>query len=163
MKNPSLKIGGGFDLSRSFNSHLQAYSKGFGVRIGYGLLHNNGIETDNTKITRAISLFTNIAMFAMISEESFDPIYLGFGITFLDEEATGQMIRETGTIRGYNFTLGYQFFALRPWIDIDLGSHIELGYTKWNYDDSILLNSETDKRYNFSNFHLSLGMSYYFH
>ena len=162
IQNFKLGIGAGV-MSLNNGIQLTVYKNCFGLDLLYGFSNtvSYSSKTRDIEIKNGLNIKFILCFAALVSKDSFDPFYIGFGYSHYFEEANIFYNKETGTITGYHFLLGWRTFNYRPLIDIDLGFNIELGYSTWNYDDSIpeLLNEA--EKYNLRHLYLGVGLSYY--
>jgi len=90
------------------------------------------------------------------SDKSYWPIYLGTGYTIVSEKNGILNYTGNGSITSLSLYLGSMMLQSNNGINRFFGVHLELGYSFWDYSNSVLKKNLSEKEYNYSNFYFSI-------
>ena len=127
----------------------------------YGLPSSNTAKDIIKVFNRTLYFRAALAFGYMTTNNSFWPLYVGTGFTFVDEKDRVLDIDGSGSNFGYTIYIGTMLIELNNPTFSHFGIHLELGYTFWNYSNSVLTKNHSDKNYNYPNFYYSVGACYY--
>ena len=137
------------------------YNSGWIFGFTYGLPNSN-IAKDVIKVfERTLYLRAALSFGYITTNNSFWPLYIGTGFAFIDEKDKVLDFEGSGSNFGYTIYLGTRLIELNNPTFSNIGVHLELGYTYWDYSNSVLTKNQSDKKYNYSNFYFSVGACYY--
>ncbi|QQS36431.1 MAG: hypothetical protein IPM56_00300 [Ignavibacteriales bacterium] len=162
LKLETKKLGIGIDGSGiTSGPQIVYYTNGLIFSFTYGL-HNSSTSNNTIRIyDKTLNIRASLTFAFMANTSYFLPIYVGTGYTYIDEK--DKVLEYSGP--GYN--TGYSVFIGTRLIESDhpffsyVGTHFELGYSFWNYSNSVLKKNSSVQEYNYSKFYFSFGACYY--
>lgn len=160
---PKMKLGIGFEAiqpSAAVNSYM--YLKNLLFRYSYGFsnssIHPNTLITD---VKNAHHVKIGLEIGSLFSKISYAPIYAGIGKSYVNEKPVVQGYEGKGKINGTHYFIGVYFLSSRQKFFKHFGSFLEIGKSKWDYKNSVLIKNNTDLKYGYLNFYYSIGLVYY--
>lgn len=156
------RLGIGFDaVSVNYGPCINYYSNIWLIGFTYGLPQSSDSHGVLKQFDYSLYFRAAITLGYWYSSISFWPIYIGAGYNFIQEKSNVLEYSGDGTISSFSFFAGTRLLEFKEGFFSHIGTHIELGYTIWNYSNSLLSKNNSDTEYNFSNFYYSVGAYYY--
>lgn len=162
VKVPQQRIGIGIEgAGVTSGPYIMYYNNYWIFSFAYGL--PNSSTSNNTIKIYDRTYYLQIAhAFGYIKNDiSYWPIYLGTGYTFVSEKNRVLNYIDNGSITSLSLYIGSMLLQGNNGIFKHLGVHLELGYSFWNYSNSVLKKNLSEKEYNYSKFYFSVGAFYY--
>jgi len=153
------KIGVGYSIDVPLDGpNLLLYNNGIAFDFMYGL-EQSSLSSNNiiNELDGGIKL--NISYCLNHRFLNYFP-YLGGGVLYANEKENVNGYKGNGLIWGYHFFLGLRMLASNV-ISDRIGINIESGRSLWNFDKSILVKNNVTEKYNYPNFYLSFGLTYF--
>ncbi len=162
VKYQQQRIGIGFEgAGVTSGPYIMYYNNHWIFSLAYGIpsssTSNNSIEI----FKRTYYIQLAYAFGDMENDVSFWPIYLGTGYTFVSEKNKVLNYTGNGSITSFSLYIGSMLLQANNGIFRHFGVHLELGYSFWNYSQSILRENSSKKEYNYPQFYLSVSAFYY--
>ena len=161
-KSTKFTTGIGYDLNPpSYGLNLTSFYKIFNFGFTYYMPENS-----NDKVIKEIKngfiIKAGIVPLFLSNGKYVFPIYIGVGYSLINEKDKVLNYSGDGTIKGFHYFIGLESLSDKSDFLRSLGFHLEIGYSSWNYDDSILKKNNSGIEYNYSKFFFSAGLNYYF-
>jgi len=160
---PQFRTGVGYEFHNPVaGPYAMFFYKGFNVGLTYGLSTSSPKSGSQIReINNAWHIQSSYALAYLYNTHSTYPVGLGIGVTIANEKENVKGLAGTGTILGTH----YFIFIQGLWTDhsfFDLfGVNLALGYTSWNYSNSIFVKNQSNLEYNYPSFYVSLAVYYY--
>jgi len=156
------RLGVGLDNTViTFGPHINYYTNQFLFSFTYGLSSSNNSNNVIKQFENSLYFRTALSFGYWGSDKGFWPIYLGIGYNYINEKDKVLEFEGDGTISSFSFFLGTKLIEFDEGFLRNFGTHLELGYTAWNYSNSILEKNKSTQKYNFPKFYFSIGIYYY--
>jgi hypothetical protein len=156
------RLGIGWDLYPvSYGPHITYYSNNWIFAFTYGLPQSSYSHDILKEFNNSFYFHAAYSIAYWYSSISFWPIYLGVGYNYILEKNKVLEFEGDGTISSFSFYVGAKLIEFKKSFFRNFGTHLELGYTSWNYSNSLLEKNSSDIEYNYSSFYFSLGIYYY--
>lgn len=156
------RLGVGFDNTAiTFGPHINYYSNQFLFSFTYGLPSSNNSNNVIKQFDNSLYFRTALSFGYWSSTNSFWPIYLGVGYNYISEKDKVLEFEGDRSISSFSFFLGTRLIEFEEGFWRNFGTHLELGYTAWNYSSSLLEKNKSSKKYNFPKLYFSIGICYY--
>ena len=156
------RLGIGFDAASAiYGPCINYYSNIWLVGFTYGLPQSSDSHGVLKQFDYSLYFRAAIALGYWYSAISFWPIYIGTGYNFIHENSNVLGYSGDGTISSFSFYLGTRLIDFKEGFFSHIGTHLELGYTIWNYSNSLLEKNNSDREYNLPGFYFSVGAYYY--
>ena len=161
-RTSQITMGIGYDINPpSYGIHLTGFYKVFNFGFTYDMPVSSS-EKVIQEIKNGFIIKAGIAPLFFLDSKYIFPIYIGFGYSLINEKDKVLEFSGDGKINGYHYFAGFKVLPGKSDFWGSFGAHLELGYSSWNYDDSILKKNNSETEYNYSKFFFSIGLSYYF-
>ena len=156
------RLGIGFDAaSVNYGPCINYYSNIWLIGFTYGLPQSSDSHGVLKQFDYSLYFRAAITFGYWYSSISFWPIYIGTGYNFIKEKSNILGYSGDGTISSFSFYIGTRLIEFKEGFFSHIGTHFELGYTIWNYSNSLLEKNNSDREYNLSSFYYSVGAYYY--
>lgn len=160
---PKFRASMGIEMTRpspALNSYIYFY--GIGLSYSYGISASTSDPNKWIKdINNAHHLKLNLTVASLENNISYNPIYIGIGKSFINEKSNVQGFTGGGKIDGTHYFIGLRFLSHRKPFFNKFATYFELGKSNWNYKNSILEKNNSDLKYNYSDFYITVGLCYY--
>ena len=161
-KSTQFTMGIGYDLNPpSYGIQLTTFYKVLNFGFTYYMPASSS-EKVIKEIQNGFIVKAGIAPLFLYNVKYVFPIYVGFGYSIINEKDEVLDYSGNGKINGFHYFAGFKALPDKSNFWGRFGAHLELGYSSWNYDDSILQKNNSEREYNYSQFFFSFGLSYYF-
>ena len=140
---------------------LHYYTNGWLLGVSYGLPSSSTAKDIIKVFDRTLYLRAALSLGYISTNSSFWPLYLGAGLTYVDEKSTVQDVSGNGSIYGTSIYVGTKLLQSDSSFFSNIGVHLEIGYTFWNYTNSLFEKNNIQKEYNYPKFYYSVGACYY--
>jgi hypothetical protein len=114
-----------------------------------------------TDIKNSLQLKVFYCFVAWYAPFFYNPIYAGIGYNQITEKENVQGFTGNGTIKGFNYFIGLKFLKDTRAFFKHFGGHIEIGFNKWDFNESLLVKNNSAMKYNYPNIYFNLGLYYY--
>ncbi len=159
---PALTIGVGFEMNLpSQGIHLFTYFNDLIFGFNYILPSSSSSKDVIKEINNGYTVKIGLTLAALIGPTAYFPLYIGVGHSYINEKSKVLDFTGNGHITGYHYFIGASFIKDKLTFWKRFGGHFEIGYSSWNFDDSILKKNNSESKYNYSKIFGSLGLYFY--
>lgn len=156
------RLGIGIDAAGiTAGPQLIYYNNGWLFGFSYGLPSSSTAKDIIKVFDRTLYFRVALAFGYITTNNSFWPLYLGLGLTYVDEKNTVLDVSGNGSIFGTSIYAGAKLLQSNNSFFSNIGIHLEMGYTFWNYTHSLFEKNNIQKEYNFPKYYYSVGACYY--
>ena len=159
VRKTSLAVG--FNMAQFINGiHLYSSYSGFALDLTYHLGRSDNRSEIVYETSSGVIVKLSAPFGVLYNDVSTSVLYFGLGISYLKENQTVLSYTGTGSISGTQYFIGWRGLGLKNSFFYRLKPFFEIGYSSWDYTNSILNKNRSDKSYNYPKFFFSFGIDY---
>jgi hypothetical protein len=149
----------GMDLTGvTSGPHFMYYNNSWLITATYGLPKSDISQGVIKEYKGTILIRGAYAIGCFHGTDIFWPIYVGVAMTYVFEKNTVVGLHGNGSIAGLSSYIGLRMFEHNTKFLSGIGAFLELGYTEWNYNNSVLRKNKSSLNYGYPAFYFSFGV-----